>query len=153
MRRVLVLHGPNLNRLGLREPDIYGHETLEEINQRLRQLGETWGYSVVTKQSNFEGELITAIHNADGEFDYIICNPGAYTHTSYAIRDAIASIQVPVIEVHLSNIHAREEFRQRSVTAPVCIGQISGFGSHSYDLALEAIQRLVMSTTEHTKGE
>ncbi|MDQ0417427.1 3-dehydroquinate dehydratase-2 [Croceifilum oryzae] len=143
MTRVLILHGPNLNRLGKREPEIYGSETLDEINQRLRKLGDRLTLSVVAKQSNYEGELITEIHEAEGNFDYIICNPGAYTHTSYAIRDAIASVEVPVIEVHLSNIHAREEFRKQSVTAPVCIGQISGFGSYSYDLALQAIRELI----------
>ncbi|SFX06733.1 3-dehydroquinate dehydratase [Thermoactinomyces sp. DSM 45891] len=143
MTRVLILHGPNLNRLGKREPEVYGFETLDKINQRLQKIGDRLAFSVVTKQSNFEGELITAIHEAEGNFDYIICNPGAYTHTSYAIRDAIASVEVPVIEVHLSNIHAREEFRKQSVTAPVCIGQISGFGSYSYDLALQAIRELI----------
>ncbi|TCP70616.1 type II 3-dehydroquinate dehydratase [Baia soyae] len=143
MTRVLILHGPNLNRLGKREPAIYGSETLDEINQRLKKIGDQLTFSVVTKQSNFEGELITEIHEAEGNFDYIVCNPGAYTHTSYAIRDAIASVEVPVIEVHLSNIHAREEFRKQSVTAPVCVGQISGFGSYSYDLALRAIRELI----------
>ncbi|WP_131923403.1 type II 3-dehydroquinate dehydratase [Hazenella coriacea] len=140
MMNVLILHGPNLNRMGKREPHIYGHMTLEEMNDRLVQLGAKWNMNVTCTQSNIEGELIHIIHEAEGRFDYIILNPGAYTHYSYALRDAIASVEVPVIEVHLSNVHARETFRHTSVTAPVCQGQIVGFGWKSYQLALTAIR-------------
>jgi 3-dehydroquinate dehydratase-2 len=132
--------------LGKREPEVYGRETLDQINQRLRALGEELGLKVDAYQSNIEGELINAIHQAEGLYDYIIFNPGAYTHYSYALRDAVASIDVPVIEVHLSNIHAREPFRQKSVIAPVCTGQIAGFGSLSYELALMAIGRMKAET-------
>lgn len=151
MPKVLVLHGPNLNRLGKREKNIYGQVTLAQINDRLIRLGKDQGVEVVCAQSNIEGELINAIHEADGQFDYIIFNPGAYTHYSYALRDAVASVDIPVIEVHLSNIHARETFRHTSVTAPVCHGQIAGFGPQSYELALMAILRLREDRTDHTK--
>lgn len=149
MPKILVLHGPNLNRLGKREPEIYGSETIESIHQRLVQSGEVWGCSIDSKQSNYEGDLITAIHEAEGIYDFIIMNPGAYTHYSYAIRDAIASVQTPVIEVHISNIHTREPFREHSVIAPVCRGQIIGFGSMSYDLALEAVKRFLIGSNIH----
>lgn len=140
MIKVLVLHGPNLNRLGKREPSVYGEMTLAELNERLVQLGESWDLAVECRQSNVEGELITTIHQAEEAFSYIIFNPGAYTHYSYALRDAIASVSIPVIEVHLSNIHARESFRHTSVIAPVCRGQITGLGPLSYELALRAIK-------------
>jgi 3-dehydroquinate dehydratase-2 len=149
--KVLVLHGPNLNRLGKREPEVYGHTGLEELNGRLIRLGSEWGLEVTAFQSNVEGELIDRIHQAEGVFNYIIFNPGAYTHYSIALRDAIASVQIPVLEVHLSNIHAREAFRHTSVTAPVCIGQISGFGPLSYEMALWAISRLARKQNNHTK--
>jgi len=141
MRKVLVLHGPNLNRLGKREAHVYGTMTLPELNRRLTEKGVGWGLEVFCKQSNHEGDLIDALHQAEDEFDYIIFNPGAYTHYSYALLDAIRSIEIPVIEVHLSNIHARESFRQTSVTAPACKGQVVGFGPLSYEMALYAIAR------------
>ncbi len=152
MVRVLVLHGPNLNRLGKRETDVYGNGTLDDINERLVQKGKEWGLLVSFAQSNIEGELIDYIHRAEGEFDYIIFNPGAYTHYSYALRDAIASVEIPVIEVHLSNIHAREPFRHTSVTAPVCEGQIAGFGPLSYELALAAIHGWTEGGADYNKG-
>ncbi|SHE46041.1 3-dehydroquinate dehydratase [Seinonella peptonophila] len=142
MKKIYVIHGPNLNRLGNREPDIYGHLTLEQINQQLQEKATTLGWELDAFQSNHEGKLIDAIHEADTHYDAIILNPGAYTHYSYALRDAVASITVPVIEVHLSNIHARDSFRHHSVIAGVAKGQISGFGSASYELALLAFQQL-----------
>jgi 3-dehydroquinate dehydratase II len=138
--RILVLHGPNLNRLGKREIHIYGKVTLQEINDRLIHKGSEWGFKVQCVQSNMEGELIHFIHKAEESFDYIIFNPGAYTHYSYALRDAIASVDVPVIEVHITNIHARENFRAISVIAPVCLGQITGLGPYGYELALMTIR-------------
>jgi 3-dehydroquinate dehydratase-2 len=135
---VLVLNGPNLNLLGLREPEVYGKTTLAQIEGLLRDRGTKLGVEVHCQQSNHEGALIDAIHGARGKFDVILLNAGAYTHTSVALRDAIAGTGIPTIEVHLSNIHAREEFRHRSLIAPVCRGQIAGFGALSYVLALEA---------------
>ena len=137
--RVLVLNGPNLNLLGEREPGVYGNMTLEQLCSHLSSAAEAMGISVCFAQSNHEGEIIDILHAARMECDGVILNAGAYTHYSYAIRDAIAAIKIPVVEVHLSNIHAREEFRHTSVLAPVCIGQISGFGADSYDLALTAL--------------
>lgn len=139
--KVLVLHGPNLNLLGKRETAVYGKLTYDELNQRLINLGKELDLQVMVDQSNSEGTLIDRIHQAEGQFDAIVLNPGAYTHYSYALRDAIASVEVPVYEVHLSNIHAREAFREQSVTAPVCQGQIVGFGPLSYELALIAIHQ------------
>lgn len=134
MRKIWVLHGANLNLLGQREPDKYGTQTLDEINRELIQICEPTGFPLQIEQSNVEGELIQWIHQMVPQ-DFLILNPGAWTHYSYAIRDAIAGVKVPTIEVHLSNIHAREEFRKISVIAPVCIGQISGLGMKSYALA------------------
>ncbi|HIE06743.1 MAG TPA: type II 3-dehydroquinate dehydratase, partial [Desulfarculaceae bacterium] len=132
-------HGPNLNLLGQREPDIYGTESLPDINQKISAKAETLNLNPVCRQSNHEGVIIDWLHNAAQEdFSGIIINPAAFTHTSVAIRDAIAAISLPVIEVHLSNINNREEFRQKSLTAAVCRGLIGGFGSNSYLLALDA---------------
>ncbi|KAB7708797.1 type II 3-dehydroquinate dehydratase [Bacillus aerolatus] len=140
MQHILLLNGPNLNRLGKREPDIYGSETLEDLESRIIAKGRELGASVSTFQSNHEGELIDRLHlAADEEIDGIIFNPGAFTHYSYAIRDAVASIPVPVIEVHISNVHNREPFREHSVIAPVAAGQIAGLGFLGYDFALQAL--------------
>lgn len=136
---VLVLHGPNLNLLGLREPKIYGSETLVQINKILESDSRTLQVSLSCLQSNCEGNLVDAIHNARNHHQGILINAGAYTHTSIAIRDAIAAVQVPTVEVHLSNIYTREEFRHYSYIAPVAIGQISGFGADSYRLGLQAL--------------
>lgn len=133
----LCLNGPNLNRLGKREPAIYGYETLADLELRLSEVAAAEGATIELKQSNHEGELIDWIYEAeDGEVDGIIFNPGAYTHTSVALRDAIAGVEVPVIEVHISNIHQRESFRHHSYLAPVCVGQISGLGLYGYEAAL-----------------
>lgn len=139
MLKILVLHGPNLNLLGLREPTIYGQTSLAEINTNLVQLGQSLGAAVSTLQSNHEGILVDAIHAARGEQDGLVINAGAYTHTSVAIRDAIAGTQIPTVEVHLSNIHQRESFRHHSYLAAVVLGQICGFGPDSYQLGLRAI--------------
>jgi 3-dehydroquinate dehydratase-2 len=145
MQSILILHGPNLNLLGGREPDIYGQISLAEIDSRLVQQGNELGYEIRTFQSNSEGELINALHEARRWAAGVIFNPGGYTHTSVALRDAIAAIDIPVVEVHLSNIFAREEFRRNSLIAPVCSGEIAGFGWRSYLLALYALQGLLNS--------
>lgn len=139
MAEVLVLHGPNLNLLGTREPEIYGSDTLEDINELLRKRAEEAGLGIDFLQSNHEGVLVDAVQGARGKYDYIIFNAAAFTHYSIALRDAIAAVEVPVIEVHISNIHQREEFRHTSVLAPVAMGQICGLGVASYLAALEAI--------------
>jgi 3-dehydroquinate dehydratase-2 len=143
LAKILLINGPNLNLLGTREPEVYGSETLEDVNQKVKSEGAKLGYDVDAFQSNCEGEIIDAIQQARGKYDLIIINPGAYTHYSYAIRDAIAGVGLPAIEVHLSNVYAREEFRHKSVTAPVCKGQISGFGSDGYILALHAAGKFI----------
>ena len=137
--KILVLHGPNLNLLGTREPTIYGNITINEINSAISALALEMGIEVNIFQSNSEGALIEVIHSAIGSYDGILINPAAYTHTSIAIRDALSASALPVVEVHLSNIHSREEFRSMSFIAPIAVGQISGFGPDSYLLGLRAI--------------
>ena len=139
MGKILVMNGPNLNLLGTREPEIYGSLTLADIHERLRQRANEADLDIEFMQSNHEGALVDAIQRARRTADYIILNAGAFTHYSIALRDAIAAVNVPVIEVHLSNIHHREEFRHKSVIAPVVLGQIAGFGAESYMAALEII--------------
>lgn len=151
-KRILVLNGPNLNLLGSREPTIYGRMTLNDINEMLRERAKELGVDEIEfLQSNFEGALIEAIQKARGRYDFIILNAGALTHYSIALRDAIAAVPVPVIEVHLSNIHKREEFREKSVIAPVVMGQVLGFGVDSYIAALEIAVRKLQREA-HTNG-
>ena len=137
--KVLLIHGPNLNLTGKREAEIYGKKTLDDINSIIKDWADKNKVNVDIFQSNFEGEIIDKIHSARGNADFIIINPGAFTHYSLAIRDAISGVGIPTIEVHLSNIYARESFRRKSVISPVCKGQISGFGPKSYILALESL--------------
>jgi 3-dehydroquinate dehydratase II len=136
--RILFLNGPNLNLLGQREPEVYGRATLADIEAKVRQRAAKLGAEIDFRQSNQEGELVSWIQQAKGAFEVIVLNAAAYTHTSVALRDAIVAAGVPTIEIHLSNIHAREEFRHKSLLAPVCCGQILGFGADSYVLAVEA---------------
>jgi 3-dehydroquinate dehydratase-2 len=143
--KILFLNGPNLNLLGQREPEIYGRTTLADIEAIVRKKAKHWGAKVDFRQTNLEGELVAWIQMAKGKFDVIVLNAAGYTHTSIALRDAISAVGVPTIEIHLSNIHAREEFRHKSLIAPVCVGQISGFGANSYVLALNAS----VNVTEH----
>lgn len=142
---ILVLHGPNLNLLGQREPAVYGRVTLDEINSLLQKEGQALQVKVSTLQSNHEGVLIDAIHGAFGCHQGILINAGAYTHTSVGLRDAIAGVGIPTVEVHLSNIYRREDFRHHSWIAPVAIGQISGFGAESYRLGLQALVQYIRS--------
>ena len=137
-KSILVLNGPNLNLLGKRQPEIYGKATLEEIEKKLRALGRELGVEVDFRQSNIEGELVTWIQQAMGKFGAILINPAAYTHTSLAMRDAISAVGIPVVEIHLSNIHKREPFRHHSLIAEVAVGQIAGFGLQSYLIGLRA---------------
>lgn len=139
MEKILIINGPNLNLLGKRNTDIYGKEKLSEINHKLKNYAEEISMKLMFKQSNHEGEIIDMIQNS-GDMDGIILNPGGYTHTSVSIRDAVEAIDIPVIEVHLSNIYAREDFRKNSIIAPVCEGQISGFGWESYKLGIEYLK-------------
>ncbi|WP_296628507.1 type II 3-dehydroquinate dehydratase [uncultured Negativibacillus sp.] len=143
MKKILVLHGPNINLTGIREPDTYGRMTLEDINQYILGRAHQLGLECDIFQSNHEGALIDKIHEALNGYDGIVINAGAYTHYSYAIRDAISSVKKPCVEVHMSNIHAREPFRHESVIAPVCVGQICGFGWRSYLLGVEAVEALL----------
>jgi len=136
--KVLFLNGPNLNLLGQREPEVYGRTTLADIEAKVRDKARKLKVNIDFRQSNLEGDLVAWIQQAKGQFDVIVLNAAAYTHTSIALRDAIAASGVPTIEIHLSNVHAREEFRHKSLIAPVCLGQITGFGPNSYILALEA---------------
>ncbi len=137
--RILILHGPNLNLLGTREPEVYGNMTLDEIDRHLLELGKELGVEVRTAQSNHEGALIDALQDARSWANGVVFNPGGYTHTSVALRDAISSIGIPVIEVHLSNVYAREEFRQVSLVSAVCKGKIVGLGWRSYEMGLRAL--------------
>lgn len=146
--RILVLNGPNLNLLGTRNPEVYGTVTLAEIEQEMRNRAVSFGCELDFMQSNHEGVLIDAIHQAKGIYQYLIINAGAYTHTSVAIRDAIEAVELPTIEIHLSNIHAREPFRHESMLAPVCVGQICGFGSMSYMLALQYAAEMEKNNAE-----
>ncbi|MGC8832524.1 MAG: type II 3-dehydroquinate dehydratase [Armatimonadota bacterium] len=146
--RVLVVHGPNLNLLGVREPEVYGPATLDEVNARISSTAKELGVEVRIFQSNSEGAIIDAIQDAANWADGIIINPGAYTHYSIAIRDCLVAVRLPTIEVHLSNIYSREEFRRHSVIAPIVVGQISGLGVHGYLLALRAIKAIVEEKRE-----
>lgn len=137
--RFLIINGPNLNMLGEREPDKYGAKTLSKINEEIKEYAKNQNAEVDFFQSNIEGEIVSAIQSAKNNFDGIIINPAAYTHTSVAIRDAILAVKIPAIEVHLSNVYSREDFRQTTYTAGVCIGQIAGFGDYGYKLALLAL--------------
>jgi 3-dehydroquinate dehydratase-2 len=137
--KILVLHGPNLNLLGIREPEVYGSMTLEDIDEKLVELGKSLGADVKCLQSNHEGGLIDALHDSREWADGVVFNPGGFTHTSIALRDAIAAIGIPVVEVHLSNVYSREEFRHHSLVSAVCKGKVVGFGWKSYALGLRAI--------------
>lgn len=143
MIRICLIHGPNLNLLGIREPDIYGHDNFDDMNRKIKDKGRQLEIEVRIFQSNSEGQIIDAIHESLKWADAIVINPGAYTHYSYAIRDAISAVRLPCIEVHLTNVHGREEWRRQSVISPVTTGQIVGFGTNSYVLAIQAAKVLV----------
>ena len=141
--KILVIHGPNLNMLGTREPDIYGHQTLEDIDTALKAQADRLGFQIETFQSNHEGEIVDKIQQAHESFDGIIINPAAYTHTSIAIRDALSLLNMPVVEIHISNIYRREPFRHTSMMSAIVTAQISGFGPHGYMLALEGLAQVL----------
>ncbi len=141
--KILILHGPNLNLLGTREPEVYGSMTLDDINEKMIELGKELGAEIKCLQSNHEGALIDALHDARAWANGVVFNPGGYTHTSVALRDAISAIQIPVIEVHLSNVYAREEFRHKSLVSTVCKGKVSGFGWRSYELGLRGLVDII----------
>ena len=141
--KILILHGPNLNLLGTREPEVYGSMTLDDINEKMIALGKELGAEVICKQSNHEGALIDALHDARTSASGVVFNPGGYTHTSVALRDAISAIVIPVIEVHLSNVYAREEFRHTSLVSAVCKGKVTGFGWRSYELGLRGLVDII----------
>ncbi len=143
MKKIIVIHGPNLNLLGEREPGVYGNDSFDAINAEIAEKAKSKGFEIEIFQTNLEGGIIDMLHEARLTFDGVILNAGAYTHYSYAIRDAISAIKIPVVEVHLSNIHAREEFRHTSVIAPACVGQIAGFGKNSYMLAVDALAEIL----------
>ena len=143
MLKLCVIHGPNLNLLGAREPDIYGHDTYDGMNKRIKEHAGRLEVEVRIFQSNSEGEIIDMIHQASDWADGIVINPGAYTHYAYAIRDALAAVRMPVVEVHLTNVHSREEWRRHSVISPISTGQILGFGTNSYILAVSAMKTLI----------
>lgn len=147
MANILVLNGPNLNLLGSREPGHYGVDTLQTINQRLVSLAQTAGHSLQSYQSNAESDLITKIHQAMGKVDFIIINPAAFTHTSVALRDALLGVKIPFIEVHLSNVYAREPFRQHSYFSDIAVGTITGLGATGYELALQAVTNRLASSS------
>ncbi len=146
--KILIINGVNMNMLGFREPEKYGSMTLKDLEKDLYAYSFKLGVDIETFQSNFEGEIVEKIQSAKDNFDGIVINAGAYTHTSVAIRDAISAVELPVVEVHMTNIYKREEFRHHSYLAPVCIGQISGFGVNSYKLGLNAIVNFIKSTTK-----
>ena len=143
MKKILVLLGPNLNMVGIREKGIYGNESAESISDQIIECANNNGFSADIFQSNHEGDLIDKIHSGKDIYDGVVINAGALTHYSYALRDAISSIKIPFVEVHMSNIHSREEFRHNSVIAPVCVGQIAGFGKYSYYLAIKALEEIL----------
>ncbi|MCD8096399.1 MAG: type II 3-dehydroquinate dehydratase [Ruminococcus sp.] len=143
MKKILVVHGPNLNLLGEREPGFYGSDSFESVNAEIERKAEQCGFECEIFQSNHEGEIVDKLHAARLDSVGVVLNAGAFTHYSYAIADAIAAIKIPVVEVHMSNIHARDEFRHRSVIAPVCAGQIAGFGKASYLLGIEALKEIL----------
>ena len=150
-KKILVLNGPNLNLLGRREPQTYGQMTLADIESGIQLVGSELGVRVEARQSNHEGELVDWIGAAMDTFDGLVMNPGAYTHTSVALRDAVAAVGLPCVEVHISNVYAREEFRHRSIIAPVCLGQISGFGTAGYEWALRALVAHLRSSESEEK--
>ncbi len=148
-KKIMVINGPNLNMLGIREPGVYGSQSYADLEAYIEDYAEKLGLEATVLQSNSEGEIIDFIHHALGSFDGIIINPAAYTHYSYAIHDALSSVSIPAVEVHISNIHKREEFRHKSVTAPACIGQISGLGFRGYTLALDYLNETVSDKDEN----